>query len=86
MTIESNNLCSQVINNLLTSDQSAYRAQHSIQTALLWPNVVDNWLYNITDGLHTTVCSFDIRKCFDTITHSILSTKMEKIYIIIIII
>ena len=21
----------------------------------------DDWLYNITDGLHTTVCSFDKR-------------------------
>ena len=40
------------------------------QTAL--HKVVDDWLYNITDGLHTTICSFDIRKCFDTINHSIL--------------
>ena len=46
-------------NNLLTSDQSAYRAQHSTQTAL--HNVVDDWLYKITDGLHTTVCEFDMR-------------------------
>ena len=63
-------------NNLLTSDQSAYRAQHSTQTAL--HKVVDDWLYNITDGLHTTVCSFDIRKCFDTFNHSILRNKTEK--------
>ena len=40
-------------NKLLTNDQSAYRAQHSTQTAL--HKVVDDWLYNITDGLHTTV-------------------------------
>ena len=63
-------------NKLLTNDQSAYRAQHSTQTAL--HKVVDDWLYNITDGLHTTVCSFDIRKCFDTINHSILCKKMDK--------
>ena len=31
-----------------------------------------------SDGLHTTVCSFDIRKCFDTINHSILCKKMEN--------
>ena len=62
--------------NLLTSDQSAYRAQHSTQTAQ--HKVVDDWLYNITDGLHTNVCSFDIRKCFDTMNHSILCKKMEK--------
>ena len=65
-------------NNLLTSDQSAYRAQHSTQTAL--HKVVDDWLYNISDGLHTTVCSFDTRKCFDTINNSILGKKMEKIW------
>ena len=62
--------------NVLTSDQSAYRAQHSTQTAL--HKVVDDCLYNITDGLHTTVCSFDIPKCFDTINHSILCKKIEK--------
>ena len=63
-------------NKLLTNDQSAYRAQHSTQTAL--HKVVDDWLYNITDGLHSTVCSFDIRKCFDAINHSILCMKMDK--------
>ena len=61
--------------NLLTSGQSANRAQLSTQTAL--HKVADDWLYNITYGLHTTVCSFDIRKCFDTINHSILCKKME---------
>ena len=65
-------------NTLLTSDQSAYPAQHNTQTAL--HKVVDDWLYNITEGLHTTVCSFDIRKCFDTIKHSILGKKMAKIW------
>ena len=40
--------------------------------------VVDDWLYNITDGLHTTVCSFDTRKFFDTINHYILCKKMDK--------
>ena len=62
-------------NKILTTDQSAYRAQHNTQAAL--HKVVDDWLYNITDGFHTTVCSFDIRKCFDTINHSILCKKME---------
>ena len=37
-------------NKLQTNDQSAYRAQHSTQTEL--HKVVDDWLYNITDGLH----------------------------------
>ena len=63
-------------NNLLTSDQSAYHAQHSTQTAL--HTVQDDWLYNISDGLPKTVCSFDIPKCFDIINHSILGENMEK--------
>ena len=58
--------------------QSAYRAQHSTQTAL--HKVVDDWLYNITDGLHTTVCSFDIRKCFDTINHSIVRKWTSMVF------
>ena len=53
------------MNNLITSDQSAYRNQHNTQTDLL--RVVDDWLYNISDGNLTGVCSFDIMKCFDTI-------------------
>ena len=36
-------------NTLLTTDQSAYRAQHNTQTAQ--HKVVDDWLYNITDGI-----------------------------------
>ena len=46
------------MNNLITSDQSAYRNQHNTQTAL--HRVVDDWLYNISDGNLTGVCSFDI--------------------------
>ena len=63
------------VNNLITSDQSAYRNQHNTQTAL--HRVVDDWLYNISDGNLTGVCSFDITKCFDTINHTILLKKMS---------
>ena len=58
------------VNNLITSDQSAYRHQHNTQTAL--HRVVDDWLDNVSDGNLTGVCSFDITKCFDTINHAIL--------------
>ena len=57
------------MNNLITSYQSAYRNQHNTQTSL--HRVVDDWLYNISDGNLTGVCSFDITKCFDTINHAI---------------
>ena len=63
-------------NALITVDQSAYREGHNTQTAL--HKVLDDWYYNIADGLLTSVCSFDIKKCFDTINHSILFKKMEK--------
>ena len=66
-------------NALITVDQSAYREGHNTQTAL--HKVLDDWYYNIADGLLTSVCSFDIKKCFDTINHSILFKKMEKIWI-----
>ena len=49
------------VNNLITSDQSVYRNQHNTQTAL--HIVVDDLLYNISDGNLTGVCSFDITKC-----------------------
>ena len=63
-------------NALITVDQSAYRERYNTQTAL--HKVLDDWYYNIADGLLTSVCSFDIKKCFDTINHSILFKKMEK--------
>ena len=63
------------INNLITIDQSAYMRQHNTQIAL--HRVVDDWLYNMSDGNLTGVCSFDITKCFDTIDHSILLRKMQ---------
>ena len=40
--------------------------------------VLDDWYHNIADGLLTPLCSFDIKKCFDTINHSILFKKMAK--------
>ena len=67
------------VNNLITSDQSAYRNQHNTQTAL--HRVVDDWLDNVSDGNLTGVCSFDITKCFDTINHAILLKKMYFLWI-----
>ena len=63
------------INNLITFDQSAYMTQNNTQTDL--HRVVDDRLYNMSDGNLTGVCSFDIKKCFDTIGHSMLLRKMQ---------
>ena len=54
-------------NELITIDQSAYLEYHNTNTAL--HKVIDDWLYNKADGLFTAICSFDIKKCFDTIDH-----------------
>jgi hypothetical protein len=49
--------------------------QHNTQTAL--HRVVDDWVDDICCGSLTGVCSFDIKKCFDTIDHDLLITKMK---------
>ena len=36
-------------NHLITVDQSAYLKQHNTQTAL--HKVIDDWLYNMSDGI-----------------------------------
>ena len=65
-----------MVNNLITSDQSASRNQHNTQTAL--HRVVDDWLDNISDGDLTGVCSFDITKCFDAINHAMRERERDK--------
>ena len=62
-------------NALITVDQSVYRERHNTQTAL--HKVLGDWYYNSADVLLTSVCSFYIKKCVDTINHSILFKKME---------
>jgi hypothetical protein len=64
-----------VSHDLINVDQSAFRPGHSTQTAL--HRVIDAWLDNISDGVMTGVCFFDIRKCFDTIDHSVLLQKLQ---------
>jgi hypothetical protein len=60
----------------ITCDQSAFLKNNSTVTAV--HKAVDNWLNNIDDGLITVVCFFDIAKCFDSISHSVLLFKLEK--------
>ena len=62
-------------NEYISIDQSAYRKYHNTQTCL--HRVVDDWLDNIGDNVFTGVCLLDIRKCFDSISHSILCDKLS---------
>ena len=64
-----------ISNDLISVDQSAYRPLHNTQTAL--HRVIDTWIEGICDGLMTGVCFLDIRKCFDSIDHKLLKTKLS---------
>ena len=64
------------VNNYLNIDQSAYLKYHNTQTTL--HRVTDDWLDNISNKLFTGVCSLDIKKCFDTISHRILLSKLDN--------
>ncbi len=62
--------------HFISNEQSAYRFGHSTVTAL--HRVVIDLLNGANEGLVSGVCFFDIAKCFDTIDHGILLTKLEK--------
>jgi hypothetical protein len=62
-------------NNLISLDQSAYLKNHNTQTAL--HRVIDDWTDNVCSNSYTGVCSFDIKKCFDTIDHELLIRKLQ---------
>lgn len=61
---------------LITCDQSAFRKYHSTQTAV--HKMVDDFLDNINEGYINGACFFDLAKCFDTIDHEILLSKLER--------
>jgi hypothetical protein len=62
--------------NLLTVDQSAYLKHHSTTTCL--HKVIGEWQELIDDGEMIGACFLDISKCFDSIDHKILETKLQK--------
>lgn len=64
-----------VDNEFISMDQSAYRPYHNTQTCL--HRVIDDWLDNNGDKLFTGVCLLDIKKCFDSIDHSVLLKKLS---------
>ena len=64
-----------VDNDFISIDQSAYKKYHNTQTSL--HRIVDDWLENMADNVFTGVCLLDIKKCFDSINHSILLKKLS---------
>ena len=67
-----------IVRNIPSHLEVYERTHTSVNPQTALHNVLDNWYYNIADGLLTSVSSFDIKKCFDTIIHSILFKKMAK--------
>ena len=63
--------------NLLSSNQSGFRAMHSTQTCLL--EVTDYLLDNFNSGLYTGVVFLDLKKAFDTVHHKVLLNKLQSI-------
>ena len=65
-------------NNLSETFQSAYRAHHSTETALL---DVTNCLFGCADeGQVSILTLLDLSAAFDTLDHSILLTRLHDMF------
>ena len=62
-------------NNLLEICQSAYRKDHSTQTAVL--SVLDGLLVSADERLVSLVALLDLSAAFDTLDHTILLQRLE---------
>ena len=62
-------------NKLLEANQSAYRKDHSVETAVL--SVMDNLLTIGGEKFFTLISLLDLSAAFDTLDHSILLRRLE---------
>ena len=63
-------------NNLVTDKQWAYRAGFS--TELLLIQLTETWREAVDAGLVVAVAFIDFKKAFDSVSHAILVTKLER--------
>ena len=62
-------------NNLIFKYQSAFRENHSTETALI--KLTDELLFNMDNDKLTGMISIDFKKAFDLISHEILLQKLQ---------
>ena len=62
-------------NKMIFTDQSGFRALHSVLTSLL--KCTNDWYLNIDKGKYTAVVYIDLKKAFDTVDHDILLRKLN---------
>ena len=60
---------------MIFTDQSGFRALHSVLTSLL--KCTNDWYLNIDKGKYTAVVYIDLKKAFDTVDHDILLRKLN---------
>lgn len=65
-----------VCNNLYPVAQSAYRRNHSTETALM--KVMNNFLLNMNKQHVTILVLLDLSAAFDTVDHSILLNRLSS--------
>lgn len=63
-------------NKLITPDQSAFMRKHSTQTSL--HKLMDDIITSKDNNKNVLMCFLDIQKCFDTINHKLLLTKLKR--------
>ena len=62
-------------NNLIFKYQSAFRENHSTETALI--KLTEELLYNMDDDKVTGMISIDFKKAFDLVNHETLLPKLQ---------
>jgi len=58
--------------------QSAYRANHSTETALL--QICNDALLAADEGEVTALCMIDLTAAFDTVDHDVLLSKLQQMF------